>query len=150
MALLERGHGEGVGLEALAQAFDGGGEAFEDGGDGQTVEDGFGADFEAVAHVVGPGAGGVDDPVDLLGADEVERAGVAFADAEDGVGAQAVLPEGGGGAAGGGEGVAQGGQALGGLDACGLIGIAEREEDGRAGGRQVGAGGGLTLRYAKP
>lgn len=140
VVFLERGHGKGGGFKALGEAVDSGDEAFADGGDGETVEDGFGANFEAIANVVGAGAGGVDDPIDLFCADEVDGIGMAFADAEERTWAEAVLPEGGGGATGGVEVVTEGREAFGGFDAGGFIGVTEGKEDG--GGATIGAGHG--------
>ena len=82
------GWGKGAG-EAFGEAVDGGEEALEKGGDGPGAAEGFGADAQAIAEAVVAGAGGVDDPLDGAGTDEVESIGAAFAEAEAGGGGEA-------------------------------------------------------------
>src|SRR5262245_7105041 len=142
MVILKRAH-FGLLPEDRLDALDGGVGAGDGGHDVDAVGDGEGADASLV-RLASLAHGRVDDEIDLLVDDQVDRVGAAFGDLVDRADLDAVPLEKLGGAAGGDQVEAQVLEALGDVDHVALVGVLYAEED-VALGREVVARGDLRL-----
>lgn len=148
MILLQTADFESSEVVLVHEAFDGGGEGGDGGGDRHAADHSLAAHLDFIDHGFGAGLAGVHDPLDFLVVDEVQQVRAAAGNAEHGAGLDAFVVEHGGGAAGGVEAVAQFHQLTDQGHCAGLVLVLEGDED-VALARDAVAGGQLALEVGK-